>query len=269
MKFALFYEIPVARPWTPGKEHQAYKDTIEQAMLGDKMGFHSFWTVEHHFLEEYSHCSNPEVLYGAIAARTENIRIGYGVRLLPEAVQPPDPHRGVGRGARPHLRRPRRVRHRPLVDARRARGLRRRSRRDARDVARGARAHRRRVDRGRVPGRRASTGRWARRGACYPKPLQQPHPPIFGATSSLPGHEEIGQRGIGLCSFTVGLPPEQLADNIAMYREGPRRVRAARGQVRQRHRGHVHDGALRADERRGHRGRRASRSSGTRSTAAG
>ncbi len=53
-----------------------------------------------------------------------------------------------------------------------------------------------------------------------PKPLQQPHPPIFGATSSLPGHEEIGQRGIGLCSFTVGLPPEQLADNIAMYRKG-------------------------------------------------
>ena len=53
-----------------------------------------------------------------------------------------------------------------------------------------------------------------------PKPLQQPHPPIFGATSSLPGHEEIGQRGIGLCSFTVGLPPEQLAENIAMYRKG-------------------------------------------------
>jgi alkanesulfonate monooxygenase SsuD/methylene tetrahydromethanopterin reductase-like flavin-dependent oxidoreductase (luciferase family) len=53
-----------------------------------------------------------------------------------------------------------------------------------------------------------------------PKPLQQPHPPIFGATSSLPGHEEIGQRGIGLCSFTVGLPPEQLAENIGMYRKG-------------------------------------------------
>ena len=83
MKFALFYEIPVAKPWTPGKEHQAYKDTLEQAILGDQMGFHAFWTVEHHFLEEYSHCSNPEVLYGAVAARTKNIRIGYGVRLLP------------------------------------------------------------------------------------------------------------------------------------------------------------------------------------------
>jgi len=83
VKFALFYEIPVAKPWTPGKEHQAYKDTLEQAILGGKMGFHAFWTVEHHFLEEYSHCSNPEVLYGAVAARTKNMRIGYGVRLLP------------------------------------------------------------------------------------------------------------------------------------------------------------------------------------------
>ena len=68
MKFALFYEIPVARPWTPGKEHKAYKDVLEQAVLADQMGFHAFWTVEHHFLEEYSHCSNPEVLYGAVAA---------------------------------------------------------------------------------------------------------------------------------------------------------------------------------------------------------
>ncbi|MGH9026731.1 MAG: LLM class flavin-dependent oxidoreductase [Acidimicrobiia bacterium] len=89
MKFALFYEIPVARPWAPGKEHAAYHNTLEQAILGDEMGFHSFWTVEHHFLEEYSHCSNPEILYGAIAARTERIRIGYGVRLLPKPYNHP------------------------------------------------------------------------------------------------------------------------------------------------------------------------------------
>ena len=52
-------------------------------MLADQVGFHSFWTVEHHFLEEFSHCSNPEVLYGAVAARTKKLRLGYGVRLLP------------------------------------------------------------------------------------------------------------------------------------------------------------------------------------------
>ena len=36
----------------------------------------------------------------------------------------------------------------------------------------------------------------------------------------MPGHKEMGKQGIGLCSFTVGLPPEMLEGNIAMYREG-------------------------------------------------
>ena len=57
---------PVARPWDAQSEYRAYKDTLEQALAGERAGFHAFWTVEHHFLEEYSHCSNPEVLYGAI-----------------------------------------------------------------------------------------------------------------------------------------------------------------------------------------------------------
>ena len=89
MEFAMFYEIPVARPWTPGKEHQAYKDVVEQVKLGDRLGFHSVWTVEHHFLEEFSHCSNPEVLYGHLAAVTNNIRLGYGVRLMPQPYNHP------------------------------------------------------------------------------------------------------------------------------------------------------------------------------------
>src|ERR1700682_2246138 len=89
MKFALFYEIPVARPWNPESEHLAYKNTLEQAVPGEAAGFHAFWTVEHHYLEEYSHCSNPEVLYGAIAARTTRMRLGYGVRLMPKPYNHP------------------------------------------------------------------------------------------------------------------------------------------------------------------------------------
>src|SRR5262245_43306609 len=89
MKFALFAEIPVPRPWAPGKEAQALRDTIEQAVFAEQAGFHSFWSVEHHFLEEFSHCSNPEVLYGAIAARTRTLRIGYGVRLAPRPYNHP------------------------------------------------------------------------------------------------------------------------------------------------------------------------------------
>ena len=89
MKFALFYEIPVARPWDERSEWRAYKNTLEQAVLADRLGWHGFWTVEHHFLEEFSHCSNPEVLYGAVAARTQNLRIGYGVRLCPRPYNHP------------------------------------------------------------------------------------------------------------------------------------------------------------------------------------
>ena len=89
MKFALFYEIPVARPWTRGKEQAAIKSVVDQAVFGEEMGFHSVWTVEHHFLDEFSHCSNPEILYGAIAARTTTLRIGYGVRLTPSPYNHP------------------------------------------------------------------------------------------------------------------------------------------------------------------------------------
>ena len=90
MEFALFYEIPVPKPWTPDSEHQAYKNTIEQAILGEQAGFESFWTVEHHFLDEYSsHCSAPDALYGAIAAQTSTLRIGHGVRLLPKPYNHP------------------------------------------------------------------------------------------------------------------------------------------------------------------------------------
>ena len=101
MRFALFYEIPVARPWGPDSEHLAYQNTLEQASPANSYGWDAFWTVEHHFLEEYSHCSNPEVLYGAIAARTE--RHAARLRRAPDAqaVQPSGPHGRVGRGARP------------------------------------------------------------------------------------------------------------------------------------------------------------------------
>ena len=89
MKFAMFYEIPVARPWSDHSEQQAYQEVVEQVRLGDRVGFHSVWTVEHHFLEEFSHCSNPEVLYGHLAAVTENLRLGYGVRLMPKPYNHP------------------------------------------------------------------------------------------------------------------------------------------------------------------------------------
>ena len=54
-----------------------------------RSGFDYFWTVEHHFLKEFSHCPAPEVLYGAISQRTKRIRIGHAVVLLPQQYNHP------------------------------------------------------------------------------------------------------------------------------------------------------------------------------------
>ncbi|MCY4433850.1 MAG: LLM class flavin-dependent oxidoreductase, partial [bacterium] len=41
------------------------------------------WEVEHHFLEEYSHSSAPEVFLAAASQRTERIRLGHGIVQMP------------------------------------------------------------------------------------------------------------------------------------------------------------------------------------------
>src|SRR5262249_54170602 len=51
-----------------------------------------------------------------------------------------------------------------------------------------------------------------------PKPIQDPHPPVFGATGTDDGHQMMGELGLGLCSFGVGRPPEDLKKQIDIYR---------------------------------------------------
>jgi alkanesulfonate monooxygenase SsuD/methylene tetrahydromethanopterin reductase-like flavin-dependent oxidoreductase (luciferase family) len=82
MKFGIFYELAVPKPWTSETEHEVYHTSLEQVRLADELGFHSVWAVEHHFLEEYSHCSAPEIFLTACAAQTRNIRLGHGIRLV-------------------------------------------------------------------------------------------------------------------------------------------------------------------------------------------
>ncbi len=81
MKFGIFYEHQLPRPWHDRSEQQLIADALQQIELADKLGFHAVWEVEHHFLEEYSHSSAPEVFLAAAAARTKHIRIGHGVVL--------------------------------------------------------------------------------------------------------------------------------------------------------------------------------------------
>ncbi len=79
MKFGIFFEISIPRPWNEGVEKQVYDNCMEQTVVADQVGFDHVWAVEHHFLEEYSHCSAPEIFLTACAMKTEQIRIGQGI----------------------------------------------------------------------------------------------------------------------------------------------------------------------------------------------
>ena len=89
MKFGLFYEISVPRPWTRETERTVYNNCLEQVKLADELGFDQVWAVEHHFLEEYSHCSAPELFLTACAVLTKNIQVGHGIVVcVPEFNHP-------------------------------------------------------------------------------------------------------------------------------------------------------------------------------------
>ena len=79
MKFGIFYEHQLPRPWREDSERQLINDALEQIELADKLGIQYLWEVEHHFLEEYSHSSAPEVFLAAASQRTRQMRIGHGI----------------------------------------------------------------------------------------------------------------------------------------------------------------------------------------------
>src|ERR671928_1256714 len=79
MRFGIFYEHQLPRPWAEGDEAKLFQDALDQVELADRLGFDYAWEVEHHFLEEYSHSSAPEVFLGACSQRTKDIRLGHGI----------------------------------------------------------------------------------------------------------------------------------------------------------------------------------------------
>ena len=83
MKFGIFYEHQLPRPWKENDELKLYQDALDQVELADNLGIDYVWEVEHHILEEYAHSSAPEVFLAACSQRTKNIRLGHGIKLMP------------------------------------------------------------------------------------------------------------------------------------------------------------------------------------------
>jgi len=82
MRFDLFFEL--SNPPQLGlSEAEVYAETLAQVELADRLGYGCAWLVEHHFLRGYSHCSKPELVLAAAAARTRAIRLGHAIVPLP------------------------------------------------------------------------------------------------------------------------------------------------------------------------------------------
>ncbi len=82
MKFGIFYEHQLPRPWHKRSEFDLIQNSLDQIELADKLGYDYAWEVEHHFLEEYSHSSAPECFLSAASQRTKQIRLGHGIIQL-------------------------------------------------------------------------------------------------------------------------------------------------------------------------------------------
>ena len=89
MKFGIELGFQLPRPWSQESEVELYESRLEIAQLADQLGFDSLWVEEHHFLEEYCHLSSPEVFLAACTQRTKQIRLGFGVMLLPPMINNP------------------------------------------------------------------------------------------------------------------------------------------------------------------------------------
>jgi alkanesulfonate monooxygenase SsuD/methylene tetrahydromethanopterin reductase-like flavin-dependent oxidoreductase (luciferase family) len=74
--------LQLPKPWNEGDEHRLFHEALDQVVLADRLGFDYAWEVEHHFLDEYSHSSAPEVFLACAAGRTERIRLGHGIRQV-------------------------------------------------------------------------------------------------------------------------------------------------------------------------------------------
>ena len=111
----------MGRPWDDDAEHRLHPRRPRAGRARRlSSGIQYVWEVEHHFLEEYSHSSAPEVFLAACSQRTTNIRLGHGIVLT--APQFNHPARVAERiaHARPGVERAGRVRQRRVVQRGRA-----------------------------------------------------------------------------------------------------------------------------------------------------
>ena len=219
MKFGLFYQIQVPRPWSEESEAKRIWEALEQIPYAEEMGYDSVWFSEHHFRPEWSHNSAPDLTLAAVSQRTTRIRLGIGVVLAPI--------------------------HHPLHTAARMATL---------DILSRGRVD---VGIGRTgypyqltpygTNLQDTRGMWeeyarllpriwteeivSHEGQYYhipprevvPKPLQKPHPPLWSACSSEETTRMAGEMGLGALVGSEG-GPEKVASVLSLYNQALRQA---------------------------------------------
>lgn len=201
-------------------EQDAYREAIEQIQFADKLGFHTVWCVEHHFRVGMSISPAPEAVLGGLALTTSNIRLGFGVVLMPFGFV--NPVRVAEKVAVMDI----------LSNGRVEWGT-------------GRSTPMERVAFG-VPNDDSSRRHWQEaveivvqmweqerfsydspnyhfpERMVLPKPVQSPHPPPWLAASGAPSAESAGRNGVGLLSFALVRPLDQMEEHIRIYRDAQR-----------------------------------------------
>src|ERR671932_1035368 len=216
MRFGIFYEHQLPRPWGADGEHRLLRDGLEQIEIADRVGFDTVWEVEHHFLEEYSHSSASDVFLAAASQRTKNIRLGLGIVPLPPAYQ--HSARVAETVATLDLLSDGRVEFGTGETSSGAElegfGVERATKRAQWDEALDA-VTRMMVEEpfAGIDGRFVSMPQ----RNVVPKPLQKPHPPLWVACSRRETIRLAAEKGIGALSFAF-VEPEEAAAWVAEYR---------------------------------------------------
>lgn len=210
----VFSELQKADPADPGREHQVYFDALEQARVADELGFGCWWTVEHHGATRFSYSSVPEMMLGAIAQQTENIHLGHSGVLAPFNIN--HPLRVAERAAFVDV----------LSGGRLELGL-------ARSGGTEWTAFHVDPDRSRAELRealRAIPRMWTDDAFSWdsellqipqrnviPKPVQQPHPPLWQTCTSPDSFRMAGELGVGVLATTLFAPLDTLRTLFAEY----------------------------------------------------
>ena len=83
MRFGIFYEHQLPKPWNKGDEAKLFHDALEQVQLADRLGFDALWLAEHHFGAQSGMVSQPLMVALAAAMRTTRINVGTSLVVLP------------------------------------------------------------------------------------------------------------------------------------------------------------------------------------------